>query len=75
VLGNSTTKIIWELGVSLIPFQLLICIFIHVWCDINFSFALCLFVLRRVEELVAEDPNVQQAEVVEQELIEGKLCP
>jgi hypothetical protein len=34
-----------------------------------------LFVLQRVEELVAEDPNVQQAEVAEQELIEGKLCP
>jgi hypothetical protein len=26
VLGNSTTKTIWELGVSLIPFQ-----FCHVW--------------------------------------------
>jgi hypothetical protein len=36
---------------------------------------LCLFVLWRVEELVAEDPGVQQVEVAEQELIEGKLCP
>jgi hypothetical protein len=26
-------------------------------------------------ELVTEDPGVQQVEVVEQELIEGKLCP
>jgi hypothetical protein len=29
----------------------------------------------RVAELVAEDPGVQQVEVPEQELIEGKLCP
>jgi hypothetical protein len=34
-----------------------------------------MFVLMRVEELVAEDPNDQQIEVAEQELIEGKLCP
>jgi hypothetical protein len=34
----------------------------------------CLFVLLRVEELVVEDPGVQQVEVDEQELIEGKLC-
>jgi hypothetical protein len=27
------------------------------------------------EELVAEDPGVQQIEVTEQEFIEGKLCP
>jgi hypothetical protein len=40
-----------------------------------FSFILCLFVLWRVEELVAKDPSVHQIEVVEQELIEGKLCP
>jgi hypothetical protein len=44
-------------------------------CDVNFSFVLCLFVLWRVEELVAEDPGVHQVEVAEQELIEGKLCP
>jgi hypothetical protein len=35
----------------------------------------CLFVLWRVEEILAEDPGVQQVEVAEQELIEGKLCP
>jgi hypothetical protein len=29
----------------------------------------------RVEEPVTEDPCDQQIEVVEQELIEGKLCP
>jgi hypothetical protein len=29
----------------------------------------------RVEEPVIEDPREQQIEVVEQELIEGKLCP
>jgi hypothetical protein len=35
----------------------------------------CLFVLLRVDEQATEDPGVQQVEVVEQELIEGKLCP
>jgi hypothetical protein len=35
----------------------------------------CLFVLLRVDEPVTEDPGVQQVEVAEQELIEGKLCP
>ena len=34
-----------------------------------------LFVLWRVDESVTEDPGVQQVEVAEQELIEGKLCP
>jgi hypothetical protein len=38
-------------------------------------YALCLFVLWRVEELVTEDLGEQQIEVAEQELIEGKLCP
>jgi hypothetical protein len=38
-------------------------------------YALCLFVLWRVEEPVTEDPGEQQIEVAEQELIEGKLCP
>ena len=37
-------------------------------------YALCLFVLWRVEEPVTEDPGEQQV-VAEQELIEGKLCP
>jgi hypothetical protein len=32
----------------------------------------CIVASRRA---VAEDPSVQQIEVVEQELIEGKLCP
>jgi hypothetical protein len=36
---------------------------------------LCMFVLMRVEEPTTEDPGVQQIEVVEQELIDGKLCP
>jgi hypothetical protein len=35
----------------------------------------CLFVLWRVEEPVIEDPDEQQIEVAEQELIECKLCP
>jgi hypothetical protein len=38
-------------------------------------YALCLFVLWRVEEPVDEDPGEQHVEVAEQELIEGKLCP
>jgi hypothetical protein len=48
---------------------------LYVWCDVNFLYILCLFVLWRVEERVAEDPGVQQIEVAEQELIQGKLCP
>ena len=35
----------------------------------------CLFVLLRVDESVTEDLGVQQVEVAEQELVEGKLCP
>jgi hypothetical protein len=48
---------------------------LHVWCDVNFIYILCLFVLWRVKEPVAEDSRVQQIEVAEQELIEGKLFP
>jgi hypothetical protein len=48
---------------------------LHVWCDVNFSFILFLFVLGRVEHPVAEDPGAEQIEVAEQKLIEGKLCP
>jgi hypothetical protein len=47
----------------------------HVWCDVNFYFILCMFVLMRVDEQVTEDPGAQQIKVAEQELIEGKLCP
>jgi hypothetical protein len=36
---------------------------------------LCLFVLLRVDEQVAEDSGTQQVESAEQELIEGKLWP
>jgi hypothetical protein len=36
---------------------------------------LCMFVLMRVDEQATDDPGVQQIEVAEQELIEGKLCP
>jgi hypothetical protein len=35
----------------------------------------CLFVFLRVDEQVTEDPVVQYVEFVEQELVEGKLCP
>jgi hypothetical protein len=34
-----------------------------------------MFVLMRVDEQATVDPEVQRVEVVEQELIEGKLCP
>ena len=49
--------------------------YLYVWCDVNSLYILCLFVLWRVEEPVAEDSGAQQIEVAEQELIEGKLCP
>jgi hypothetical protein len=49
--------------------------FLHVWCDVNFFFILCLFVLWRVEKPVTKDSGAQQIEVAEQELIKGKLCP
>jgi hypothetical protein len=55
--------------------RVLLCIFLDVWCDVNFPFILYLFVLWQIEELVTEDPGDQQIEVAEQELIEGKLCP
>jgi hypothetical protein len=29
----------------------------------------------RVDEQATEDPGAQHVEVVEQELVEGKLCP
>jgi hypothetical protein len=35
----------------------------------------CLFVLLRVDGQVTEDPGVQQVDIVEQELVESKLCP
>jgi hypothetical protein len=34
-----------------------------------------MFVLMRVDEQTTEDPGLQLVETVEQELIEGKLCP
>jgi hypothetical protein len=55
--------------------RLLLCICLYVWCNVNFLYILCLFVLWRVEEHMTEDPGEQQIEVAEQELIEGKLCP
>jgi hypothetical protein len=33
------------------------------------------FVLLRLDEQAVEDLGVQQVETVEQELVEGKLCP
>jgi hypothetical protein len=34
-----------------------------------------LVVLLRVDEQPTQDPEVQQVETAEQELVEGKLCP
>jgi hypothetical protein len=45
----------------------------HVLCDVNLSYAHCLFVLLRVDEQVAKEPGAQQVENTEQELVEGKL--
>jgi hypothetical protein len=36
---------------------------------------LCIFVLMQVNEQATEDPGILQLETVEQELVEGKLCP
>jgi hypothetical protein len=30
-----------------------------VWCDVNFPFILCMFVLMQVDEQVTEDPGTQ----------------
>jgi hypothetical protein len=35
----------------------------------------CFLVLLRVDGQVTEDSEAQQVETVEQELVEGKLCP
>jgi hypothetical protein len=45
------------------------------FCVMLISPVLCLFVLLRVDEQVTENPDVQQVETAEQELVEGKLCP
>jgi hypothetical protein len=34
----------------------------------------CLFLLLRVDEQATEDPDSQQVETTEHELIQGKLC-
>jgi hypothetical protein len=39
-----------------------------------FAYYVCI-VLMRVDEQATVDSEVQQVEVAEQELIEGKLCP
>jgi hypothetical protein len=45
-------------------------------CGVMLIFTIpCLFVLLRVDEQVTKDPGVQEVEIAEQELVEGKLCP
>jgi hypothetical protein len=36
---------------------------------------LCMFVMMRVDDQATEEPGVQQEEITELELVEGKLCP
>jgi hypothetical protein len=54
--------------------RLLLCIFYMFIMMLIFAI-LCMFVLMQVDEQATEDPGVQQIEVAEEELIEGKLCP
>jgi hypothetical protein len=35
----------------------------------------CLLVLLRIDGQMTEDPETQQVDTTEQELVEGKLCP
>jgi hypothetical protein len=35
----------------------------------------CFLILLRLDGQVTEEPEAQQVEIAEQELIEGKLCP
>jgi hypothetical protein len=75
-LNSITPKIMIPVPRILFYYVEYLCVFcLHAWCNVNFPCILCLFVLWRVEEPVAEDPGEQQVEVAEQELIEGKLCP
>jgi hypothetical protein len=75
-LNSITPKIMIPVPRILFYYVEYLCVFcLHAWCNVNFPCIMCLFVMRRVEEPVAEDPGEQQVEVAEQELIEGKLCP
>jgi hypothetical protein len=75
-LNSITPKIMIPVPRILFYYVEYLCVFcLHAWCNVNFPYILCLFVLWRVEEPVAGDPGEQQVEVAEQELIEGKLCP
>jgi hypothetical protein len=49
--------------------------FIYMFVVMLIFAILCMFVLMRVDEQANVDPEVQQIEVAEQELIEGNLCP
>jgi hypothetical protein len=49
--------------------------FVYLFGVILIFYILCMLVLMRVDEQATEDPGAQQVEVVEEELIEGKLCP
>ena len=50
--------------------------FVHMFGVMLISlYAMCLFVLWRVEVPVTEYTGEQEIEVAEQELIESKLCP
>jgi hypothetical protein len=49
--------------------------FIYMFVVMLIFAILCMIVLMRVDEQATVDPEVQQIEVAEQELIEGNLCP
>jgi hypothetical protein len=48
--------------------------FVYIFGAMLIFAILCMFVLMRVDEQATVDPEVQQIEVAEQEIIEGKLC-
>jgi hypothetical protein len=55
--------------------RLLLCILFKCLVSCYFLLYYVCIVLMRVDEQAIEDSDAQQVEVVEQELIEGKLCP
>jgi hypothetical protein len=43
--------------------------------DVMLIYVILCIVLMRIDELATVETEVQQVEIAEQELIEGKLCP
>jgi hypothetical protein len=55
--------------------RFLLCILFTCLVQCQFLLYYVCIVLMRVNEQASVDPEVQQVEVAEQELIESKLCP